>query len=101
MNLANKVALGISRIFLHGLYDMTAKLLGITPFFNPHGGIMDETYHIYGPSTLTPSDAINLNKYSIGPTEGGMQNFSKVKNTNYAYEVWCCESLLASCLPKM
>jgi hypothetical protein len=62
---------------------------------------MDETDHIYRPFSFTPSDAINLNKYSLGPTKGGMQNFNKVKNTNYAYEAWCCESLLASHLPKM
>jgi hypothetical protein len=101
MNLANKVAFGLSKNFVQGLYDMIAKLLGTRPFFNPHGNTMDETYHIYGPSTFTPSDAINLNKYSTCPIEGGMQNFSRVENTNYAYEVWCCESLLASCLPKM
>jgi hypothetical protein len=101
MNLANKVALGLSKNFGQGLYDMITKLLGIRPFFNPHGDIMDGTYHIYRPSSLTPSDAINLNKDSLGPTKGEMQNFSKVENINYAYKAWCCESLLASCLPKM
>jgi len=100
MNLANKVALGLARNFGQGLYDMITKLLGIRTFFNPHGDIMDETYHIYRPFNFTPSDAINLNKYSLSPTKGGM-HFNKVKNTNYAYEAWCCELLQASRLPKM
>jgi hypothetical protein len=101
MNFANKVALGLSRNFGQGLYSKIAKLLGTRPFFNPHGDTMDETYHIYRPSSLTPNDAINFNKDSTSPTKGGMQNFSRVENTNYAYETWCYESLLVSRLPKM
>jgi hypothetical protein len=32
MNLANKVAIGLSRTFGQGLYDMITKLLGIRTF---------------------------------------------------------------------
>jgi hypothetical protein len=101
MNFVNKVALGLSRNFGQGLYDMITKLLGTRPFFNPPRVNMDETYNSYRPSGFTPSDAINLSKDSIGPIEGGMQNFIRVEHTNYAYEAWCYESLLASRLPKM